>query len=103
MTNKCFDAELLESVIFWRLIHNFPISLLSAVEKCRYSNSMTKLEAGLCLSAVGVSLLFVILGLVSLFTDNRVLMLIAALFLGLSILLTIGLAIYTGFFQKSAD
>ena len=62
-----------------------------------------KLEAGLCLSAVGVSLLFVILALVSLFTDNRVLMLIAALFLGLSILLTIGLAIYTGFFQKSAD
>ena len=50
-----------------------------------------KLEQGLCLSAVGISLLFVILGLVALFTDNRVLMLVAALFLGLSILLTIGL------------
>ena len=66
-----------------------------------------KLEAGLCLSAVGVSLLFVILGLVALFIKNadhaKILMLVAVLFLGLSILLTIGLAIYTGFFQKSAD
>lgn len=61
------------------------------------------LEQGLCLSAVGMSLLFVILGLVALFTDNRVLMLVAALFLGLSILLTIGLLIHTGFFQKSSD
>ena len=66
-----------------------------------------KIEAGLCLSAVGVSLLFVILGLVALFINNadhaKILMLVAVLFLGLSILLTIGLAIYTGFFQKSAD
>ena len=66
-----------------------------------------KLEAGLCLSAVGVSLLFVILGLVALFIKNadhaKILMLVAVLFLGLSILLTICLAIYTGFFQKSAD
>ena len=62
-----------------------------------------KLEQGLCLSAVGMSLLFVILGLVALFTDNRVLMLVAALFLGLSILLTIGLLIHTGFNQKPSD
>ncbi len=66
-----------------------------------------KIEAGLCLSAIGVSLLFVILGLVALFINNadhaKILMLVAVLFLGLSILLTIGLAIYTGFFQKSAD
>ena len=62
-----------------------------------------KIEQGLCLSAVGMSLLFVILGLVALFTDNRVLMLVAALFLGLSILLTAGLLIHTGFFQKSSD
>ncbi len=61
------------------------------------------LEQGLCLSAVGMSLLFVILGLVALFTDNRVLMLVAAVFLGLSILLTIGLLIHTGFFQKSSE
>ena len=62
-----------------------------------------KLEQGLCLSAVGISLLFVILGLVALFTDNRVLMLVAALFLGLSILLTIGLLVQTGFNQKPSD
>ena len=62
-----------------------------------------KLEQGLCLSAVGMSLLFVILGLVALFTDNRVLMLVAALFLGLSILLTIGLLVQTGFNQKPSD
>ncbi|MBL6709953.1 MAG: hypothetical protein ISQ10_02655 [Planctomycetes bacterium] len=62
-----------------------------------------KLEQGLCLSAVGMSLLFVILGLVALFTDNRVLMLVAALFLGLSILLTIGLLVHTGFNQKPLD
>jgi hypothetical protein len=61
------------------------------------------LEQGLCLSAVGMSLLFVILGLVALFTDNRVLMLVAALLLGLSIVLTIGLLVHTGFFQKSSD
>ena len=61
------------------------------------------LEKGLCLSTVGVSLLFVILGLVALFTDNRVLMLVAAGVLGLSIQLTIGLLIYTGFFQKSSE
>ena len=58
------------------------------------------LEKGLCLSTVGVSLLFVILGLVALFTDNKILMLVAAVFLGLSILLTIGLLIYTGIFPK---
>ncbi|MGI9460758.1 MAG: hypothetical protein ACR2NF_12225 [Pirellulales bacterium] len=62
-----------------------------------------KLEQGLCLSAVGMSLLFVILGLVALFTDNRVLMLVAALFLGLSILLTIGLLVHIGFNQKPLD
>ena len=62
-----------------------------------------KLEQGLCLSAVGMSLLFVILGLVALFTDNRVLMLVAALFLGLSILLTIGLLVHTGINQKPLD
>ncbi len=62
-----------------------------------------KLEQGLCLSAVGMSLLFVILGLVALFTDNRALMLVAALFLGLSILLTIGLLVQTGFNQKPSD
>ncbi len=62
-----------------------------------------KLEQGLCLSSVGISLLFVILGLVALFTDNKVLMLVAALLLGLSIVLTIGLLIHTGFFQKSSD
>ncbi len=62
-----------------------------------------KLEKGLCLSAVGISLLFVILGLVALFTDNKVLMLVAAIFLGLSIVLTIGLLIHTGFFQKPSD
>ena len=61
------------------------------------------LEKGLCLSAVGVSLLFVILGLVALFTDNKILMLVAALFLALSIVMTIGLLIYTGFFQKSSE
>ena len=61
------------------------------------------LEQGLCLSTVGVSLLFVILSLVALFTDNKILMLVAAVFLGLSILLTIGLLIYTGFFQKSSE
>ena len=62
-----------------------------------------KWEQGLCLSAVGMSLLFVILGLVALFTDNRALMLVAALFLGLSILLTIGLLVQTGFNQKPSD
>ena len=62
-----------------------------------------KWEQGLCLSAVGMSLLFVILGLVALFTDNRVLMLVAALFLGLSILLTIGLLVHTGFNRKPSD
>ena len=62
-----------------------------------------KLEQGLCLSAVGISLLFVILGLVALFTDNKVLMLVAALFLGLSIVLTIGLLIRTGFSQNPSD
>ncbi|MDO7682195.1 MAG: hypothetical protein MUQ67_09270 [Pirellulales bacterium] len=61
------------------------------------------LEKGLCLSTVGVSLLFVILGLVALFTDNKILMLVAALFLALSIVMTIGLLIYTGFFQKSSE
>ena len=73
----------------------------------RYKMSLLKfndkIEQGLCLSAVGMSLLFVILGLVALFTANRVLMLVAALFLGLSILLTVGLLIHTGFFQKSSD
>jgi len=73
----------------------------------RYKMSLLKfndrIEQGLCLSAVGMSRLFVILGLVALFTDNRVLMLVAALFLGLSILLTVGLLIHTGFFQKSSD
>ena len=61
------------------------------------------LELGLCLSTVGVSLLFVILSLVALFTDNKILMLVAALFLALSIVMTIGLLIYTGFFQKSSE
>lgn len=61
------------------------------------------LEKGLCLSTVGVSLLFVILGLVALFTDNKILLLVAALFLALSIVMTIGLLIYTGFFQKSSE
>jgi len=61
------------------------------------------LEKGLCLSTVGVSLLFVILGLVALFTDNKILLLVAALFLTLSIVMTIGLLIYTGFFQKSSE
>ena len=62
-----------------------------------------KLEQGLCLSAVGISLLFVILGFVALFTNNKVLMLVAALFLGLSIVLSVGLLIHTGFFQKQSD
>ncbi|GAG01817.1 unnamed protein product, partial [marine sediment metagenome] len=48
-------------------------------------------------------LLFVILGLVALFTANKILMLVAALFLALSIVMTIGLLIYTGFFQKSSE
>ena len=61
------------------------------------------LEKGLCLSTVGVSLLFVILSLVALFTDNKILMLVAALFLALSIVMTICLLIYTGFFQKSSE
>ncbi len=62
-----------------------------------------KLEQGLCLSAVSISLLFVILGLVALFWQKKVLMLVAALLLGLSIVLTVGLLIHTGFFQKSSN
>ena len=66
-----------------------------------------KIEKLLCLSAVSLSLLFVILGLVALFMNNadhaKVLMLVAVLFLGLSIVLTIGLLIHTGFFQKPSD
>ena len=61
-----------------------------------------KLEQGLCLSAVGIALLFVVLGLIALFTANKTLMLVAAISLLLSIFLTIGLLIYTGLVQKPA-
>jgi uncharacterized membrane protein len=61
-----------------------------------------KIEQSLCLSAVGISLLFVVLSLIALFTDNKTLMLVAAISLLLSILLTIGLLIYTGLVQKPA-
>jgi uncharacterized membrane protein len=61
-----------------------------------------KIEQSLCLSAVGISLLFVVLSLIALFTANKTLMLVAAISLLLSILLTIGLLIYTGLVQKPA-
>jgi uncharacterized membrane protein len=65
-------------------------------------NFSDKIEQSLCLSAVGISLLFVVLSLIALFTDNKTLMLVAAISLLLSILLTIGLLIYTGLVQKPA-
>ena len=65
-------------------------------------NFSDKIEKGLCLSTVGISLLFVVLSLIALFTDNKTLMLVAAISLLLSILLTIGLLIYTGLVQKPA-
>ena len=58
-------------------------------------NFSDKIEQSLCLSAVGISLLFVVLSLIALFTANKTLMLVAAISLLLSILLTIGLLIYT--------
>jgi len=68
-----------------------------------FLNFSDKIEQGLCLSAVGISLLFVVLSLTALFTANKTLMLVAAILLLLSIFLTIGLLIHTGFFQKSSD
>ena len=65
-------------------------------------NFSDKIEKVLCLSAIGISLLFVVLSLIALFTDNKTLMLVAAISLLLSILLTIGLLIYTGLVQKPA-
>jgi uncharacterized membrane protein len=65
-------------------------------------NFSDKIEQSLCLSAVGISLLFVVLSLIALFTANKTLMLVAAISLLLSILLTIGLLIYTGLVQKPA-
>ena len=65
-------------------------------------NFSDKIEKGLCLSAVGIVLLFVVLGLIALFTANKTLMLVAAISLLLSIFLTIGLLIYTGLVQKPA-
>lgn len=65
-------------------------------------NFSDKIEKGLCLSTVGISLLFVVLSLIALFTDNKTLMLVAAISLLLSIFLTIGLLIYTGLVQKPA-
>ena len=65
-------------------------------------NFSDKIEKVLCLSAIGISLLFVVLSLIALFTANKTLMLVAAISLLLSILLTIGLLIYTGLVQKPA-
>jgi uncharacterized membrane protein len=65
-------------------------------------NFSDKIEQGLCLSAVSIGLLFVVLGLIALFTANKTLMLVAAISLLLSIFLTIGLLIYTGLVQKPA-
>jgi uncharacterized membrane protein len=65
-------------------------------------NFSDKIEQGLCLSTVGIGLLFVVLGLIALFTANKTLMLVAAISLLLSIFLTIGLLIYTGLVQKPA-
>lgn len=65
-------------------------------------NFSDKIEQGLCLSTVGIALLFVVLGLIALFTANKTLMLVAAISLLLSIFLTIGLLIYTGLVQKPA-
>ena len=65
-------------------------------------NFSDKIEQSLCLSAVGISLLFVVLSLIALFTANKTLMLVAAISLLLSILLTIVLLIYTGLVQKPA-
>ena len=65
-------------------------------------NFSDKIEKVLCLSAIGISLLFVVLSLIALFTDNKTLMLVAAISLLLSILLTIVLLIYTGLVQKPA-
>ena len=42
-------------------------------------NFSDKIEQGLCLSAVGIGLLFVVLGLIALFTANKTLMLVAAI------------------------
>ena len=67
-----------------------------------FLNFSNKTEQALCLSAVGISLLFVVLSLIALFTDNKTLMLVAAISLLLSILLTIVLLIYTGLVQKPA-
>ena len=68
-----------------------------------FLNFNDKTEQGLCLSAVGISLLFVVLSLIALFTANKTLMLVAAILLLLSILPTVGLLVHTGFFQKSSD
>ena len=65
-------------------------------------NFSDKIEQGLCLSTVGIALLFVVLSLIALFTANKTLMLVAAISLLLSIFLTIGLLIYTGLVQKPA-
>jgi len=65
-------------------------------------NFSDKIEQGLCLSTVSIGLLFVVLGLIALFTANKTLMLVAAISLLLSIFLTIGLLIYTGLVQKPA-
>ena len=68
-----------------------------------FLNFNDKTEQGLCLSAVGISLLFVVLSLIALFTANKTLMLVAAILLLLSILLTVGLLVYPEFFRKSSD
>ena len=68
-----------------------------------FLNVSNKTEQALCLSAVGISLLFVVLSLTAIFTANKTLMLVAAILLLLSILLTVGLLVYPEFFRKSSD
>ena len=68
-----------------------------------FLNFSNKIEQALCLSIVGISLLFVVLSLTALFTANKTLMLVAAILLLFSILLTVGLLVYPEFFGKSSD
>ncbi len=68
-----------------------------------FLNFSNKIEQALCLSTVGISLLFVVLSLTALFTANKTLMLVAAILLLFSILLTVGLLVYPEFFGKSSD
>jgi len=68
-----------------------------------FLNFSNKIEQALCLSTVGISLLFVVLSLTALFTANKTLMLVAAILLLFSILLTVGLLVYPEFFRKSSD